>query len=297
MVSSLKTLMSKKKLDRIGTKKAELDLGQERDLLPVATTATAATEQFLSTCCRLGEKRKDGEERVVFFDLDNTLYSKATGIAEQMGYRIQLYFEQFLHLPKEEAADLGQKYYLDYGLAIKGLIKHFQIDPVHYDVFVDGGLDLERVLKPLPELDQLLSSLEARRWIFTNAGLSHARRVLQLLKIEHYFEGIVYCDYAEPDFPAKPDRLAYERAMRCAGVSGRPELCWFVDDSANNVRTAQELGWRAVHLDERHELQESGPRQAASSPHTVSNLASLTAVFPELLESTLNNKPAKDSAS
>ena len=79
---------------------------------------------------------------------------------------------------------------------------------------MDGGLQLEQTLGPDARLATLLAGIRARRWVLTNAGLPHARRVLRLLGVEEYFEGIIYCDYSEPNFPAKPDRLAYERAMR-----------------------------------------------------------------------------------
>lgn len=198
-------------------------------------------------------------QRVIFFDLDNTLYSKHLGIAEEMGQRIQLYFQNFLHLPEEESQNLGKKYYLDYGLAIKGLMHNFGhlINPDDYDTFVDGGLQLEDKLSPSNGINVILEQVQARKWIFTNAGLRHCQRVLRLLGIEGHFEGIIYCNYRELNFPAKPDRLAFLRAMQCVGLAGRPDLCWFVDDCKNNVRTAQELGWRAVHLEEQYEKGEA----------------------------------------
>jgi len=208
---------------------------------------------FYKTCYRFKKPPPESDQLpVLFFDLDNTLYSQDTGIAEQMGKQIQLYFQEILKLPAEESAELGRRYYRDYGLAIKGLVKDWHVDPHHYDQFVDGGLLLEEALTPNSLLNEMLEELgkKARMWVFTNAGLQHALRVIRLQGIESHFEAIAYCDYGEPDFPAKPDRLAYQRAMELAGQT-RPELCYFVDDSANNVRTANEFGWNAVHLDER----------------------------------------------
>lgn len=224
------------------------------------------------------------DKRVIFFDLDNTMYSKNTGIAEMVGRRIELFFTTFLGVPREEAALLGRRYYLDYGLAIRGLIQNFQIDPIQYDSFVDGGLDFEGVLKPSPVLNAMLERMEARRWIFTNAGINHALRVLEHLQCGHLFEGIVYCDYSEPDFPAKPDRLAYERAMLSAGIGGRPDLCSFVDDSVNNVRTALELGWRAVYLDERGDAGSGRdtPNPITKDIPTTSDLLSLPKFLPDI---------------
>lgn len=242
-------------------------------------TGSVLSDRSLGSCLRLRDATEGDDARVIFFDLDNTLYSKETGIAEEMGQRIRLYFEQFLHLPREEAATLGQRYYLDYGLAIRGLIQNFSIDPAHYDAFVDGGLQLEQTLGPDARLATLLAGIHARRWVFTNAGLPHARRVLRLLGVEEHFEGIIYCDYSEPNFPAKPDRLAYERAMRCAGAT--PDQCYFVDDSISNVRTATELGWHAVHLDERHD---SGSRQYSAGPSAIQAIASLGEISEAMAE-------------
>lgn len=222
------------------------------DTFDVPPTREAASDrpEFDHCIVLQPSARGDPEQPVLFFDLDNTLYSRDLGIAEEMGERIQLYFQHHLALPAEESRHLGNQYYLDYGLAIKGLLHNFHIDPATYDAFVDGGLQLESKLRPDKRLASLLRRTRARRWVFTNAGIQHARRVLRLLGLEEFFEGIIYCNYGEPDFPAKPERSAFERAMRAAGVIGRPDLCWFVDDNVTNVRVARSLGWHAVHLDE-----------------------------------------------
>lgn len=245
---------------------------------------TASLNEATLQSCLLLRTISSSEQRVMFFDLDNTLYSKQLEIAEEMCERIQLYFETFLHLPKEECLELGRRYYLDYGLAIKGLITNFGIDPESYDSFVDGGLQLESKLKGEDPLEKLLGGIRARKWVFTNAGLRHTRRVLRLLQIEEHFEGIVYCNYCEPNFPAKPDRLAFQRAMQCAGVN-RPEYCWFVDDNKDNVRTALEVGWNAVHLEERHEQGEPAFKVSDAEIREISRLNLLEHVFPDIFKS------------
>ena len=188
---------------------------------------------------------------VFFFDLDNTLYPKSSGIDQLMARRIELFFIEHLKLPAEESKQLGARFYQDYGLAIKGLIKHFSIDPAVYDEFVDGGLPLDDLLQPNRQLQQILTRLNEHGtcWVFTNAGKAHATRVLKLLQLDSLFAGVIYCDYREPEFPAKPDRLAFQRAMKCAGVD-EPGRCFFFDDSIGNIRTAREVGWKAIYVDE-----------------------------------------------
>lgn len=188
---------------------------------------------------------------VLFLDMDNTLYSKSLGLSNQMKERIGMYFERFLGIPQEESVALGEKYFLDYGLAIRGLIKHFKIDPVEYDRFVDGGLDLDELIKPDLELKKMLKQCKARCWVFTNAGLYHAERVLRLLDIYEKFEGILYCDYRENNFPSKPERLAYERAMLVTQIeNSQKQSVYFADDSVTNVASSLAVGWEAVLIDE-----------------------------------------------
>ncbi|KAJ3198912.1 hypothetical protein HDU67_003226, partial [Dinochytrium kinnereticum] len=104
------------------------------------------------------------------------------------------------------------------------------IDPVEYDKIVDGGLPLETLLHPDPSLRQILLDLSgARIWACTNAGLAHATRVLKILGVDDLFEGITFCDYAEPGFVCKPEREFYVKAMREAGV-------------------LEKLGWTTVHV-------------------------------------------------
>ena len=57
---------------------------------------------------------------------------------------------------------------------------------------VDDTLELDTVLKPDEALTELLSCLDTSKvkpWILTNAYITHAKRVLKLLDIEHFFEG------------------------------------------------------------------------------------------------------------
>lgn len=220
---------------------------------------------------------EDGHAPVLFVDLDNTLYPSSSPISMLMSSRISLYFQHFLDIPKEESIALGHTYYKDYGLAIRGLVKHFGIDPLEYDAFVDGGLPLEDLLSPDERLIALLSKCKARLFIFTNAGLKHALRVLTLLNLLDLFEAICYCDYKEEDFPAKPDHLAFERAMHHAGIRDR-RACYFADDSGANVRAARRYGWSAVLVgkDNEYDGEDIGGVDRIESVHD------LDQVFPEL---------------
>jgi len=48
------------------------------------------------------------------------------------------YFEK-LGLGQDEAAELHHRYYTEYGLAIRGLVRHHKVDPLDYDKHCDAA--------------------------------------------------------------------------------------------------------------------------------------------------------------
>ncbi|KAL4076075.1 pyrimidine 5-nucleotidase [Scleroderma citrinum] len=189
---------------------------------------------------------------VIWFDIDNTLYSAGTRISQVMGKRIHAYFVS-MGLHEEEASELHLKYYKEYGLALRGLTRHHKIDPLDFDEKCDGTLPLEDLIRPDPKLRSLFEDLDrtkVRVWALTNAYKNHANRVLNILNIRDQIEGLVYCDYEQPNFTCKPEADYYHDAMRQAGISDTSK-CLFVDDSKQNVISAKRLGWgRCAHFHE-----------------------------------------------
>ena len=145
-----------------------------------------------------------------------------------------------LALSKEDADHLHTKYYKDYGLAVSGLAKHHKIDPLDFNREVDDALSLEGVITPDPNLRALLSDFDKSKvklWLFTNAHVTHGRRVVKLLDVDDLFEGITYCDYAQLPLICKPHQEMYQKAEREAGIRkssdyyfvGRSLCLWWGD--------------------------------------------------------------------
>ncbi|KAI3622860.1 hypothetical protein GLX27_004036 [Malassezia furfur] len=204
-------------------------------------------------------------QAILWLDIDNTLYSQVdTRIPELMADRIRDYFRG-LGLDEHEAEKLHTHYYKEYGLAIRGLVKHHTIDPMDYDEKCDGSLPLERVLHPDPALRALLERIDRRKvrvYALTNAYKTHARRVLSLLQLDSLVQGIVYCDYNIPNFSCKPEQAFYSAAQ--AAVHAAPDAhVYFVDDSMQNIVAARTFGWQScVYFDELH---------PTDAPHTLDN--------------------------
>lgn len=239
------------------------------------------------------------DRKVFFFDVDNTLYRKTTGIGELMREYIREYIENTLHLDADQAEQLHQKYYQVYGLAIEGLVREKHVDAMDYNAKVDDALPLEKYLRPDPRLIEMFDKIDRTRWklwLCTNAYRSHGLRVVKLLGIEKYFEGITYCDYERVPMICKPMPEFFETLMKDVGVSYDAEKhethpsCFFLDDSEANVVAAEKFGWQAVQLCEPEEVEEPSdmlnepllPPLHEGAPRRLKYILQLPSVLPEL---------------
>jgi len=190
---------------------------------------------------------------VIFFDIDNTLYSASTRISQAMGERIHAYFV-WLGLSHEEAHELHHRYYKTYGLALRGLVKHHDVDPLDFNEKCDGSLPLEDMIDPDPSIRKLFQDIDrskARVWALTNAYKTHATRVLKILNVDDLIDGLVFCNYEDQNFSCKPERDYYDQALKKAGVTD-PSKCYFIDDSRTNIDAANSFGWgHCIHFCER----------------------------------------------
>ncbi|WFD19746.1 hypothetical protein MCAP1_001982 [Malassezia caprae] len=222
-------------------------------------------------------------EAIVWLDIDNTLYSHMeTRIADRMVERIRAYFLA-LGMSEREADELHMHYYKEYGLAIRGLVRHHTIDPMDYDQKCDASLPLESLLRPDEDVIRMLQRLDRTRtrvYALTNAYKFHAERVLRLLHLDTLVEGVVYCDYTNPDFLCKPYAEFY-LAAEAAVQAPHGAHHYFVDDSRTNVDAARRLGWEhCVHFDE------TCTDASARDVPTIAHLRELERVWPSLFRST-----------
>jgi pyrimidine and pyridine-specific 5'-nucleotidase len=220
-----------------------------------------------------------------------------------MAKLIDDYFTAKLNVPWDEAVKLHKEYYTNYGLAIEGLVRHHQIDPLDYNAKVDDALPLEDIIKPNPELRQLLEDIDKSKvklWLLTNAYVTHGQRVVRLLGVDDLFEGLTFCDYGEVPLICKPDPRMFAKAMEHAGVTNY-EDCYFVgmffspdshqkacgglitmstDDSYLNCSRASELGWTVAHL-----VEEGLPiPDKQASQYQIQHLRQLRTVFPQFFK-------------
>lgn len=231
------------------------------------------------------------------------------------------YFVTHLSLSRQDANELHLRYYKDYGLAIAGLVLHHKIDPLEFNRQVDDALPLDTIITPDIQLRKLLADIDRTKvkpWLFTNAYINHARRVVRLLGVEDMFEGITFCDYGKWPFVCKPHEEMFRRAEEEAGASSI-EDCYFVgkfflflyldgrssrisihhtfssapflkakkqlfqtDDSALNCRHAHSRGWTTTHI-----LEPDDPEPVTkAAKYQIRSLEELRGLFPQFFNST-----------
>jgi putative hydrolase of the HAD superfamily len=179
--------------------------------------------------------------KYILFDLDETLYPSSSGLMAAIGELMSRYMEERLDVSPTEVPALREHYYLTYGTTMRGLQIHHGIVPEDYLAYVHD-LPLEDYIGPNDELERVLAEMETEKAVFTNASAEHARRVLAILGIERHFNCII--DVRALGYIAKPDPVAYRRALEILGVAG--DECLIVDDRARNLTPAKELGMITV---------------------------------------------------
>lgn len=178
------------------------------------------------------------------FDCDDTLYPRGSGLMQAISERISLYMIERMGMDPEIVPGLRRAYWEQYGTTSRGLQAVYGLDVDEYMHYVHD-LPLDAYIRPNPALDATLDALPQRKVVFTNATAEHARAVLEVIGVEHHFEGIYDAFFVENE--GKPALSAYHRFLDALGVKG--EACLMAEDTARNLRPARALGMVTVLVD------------------------------------------------
>ena len=176
------------------------------------------------------------------FDLDNTLYSGATKVFEQVDKKMTTYISSKLNISKEEARKIQKNYFVEYNTTLNGMIKNHKIDANEFLEFVHD-IDLN-FLKEDKQLDEQIEKIKGKKIIFTNGSLAHAKNVTNRLGIERHFDDIF--DIVSADFIPKPSIEPYKKIIEKYKIE--PQYSIFIEDIARNLKPAHELGMKTVWI-------------------------------------------------
>jgi putative hydrolase of the HAD superfamily len=177
------------------------------------------------------------------FDLDNCLYPASTGLFALIDERMGAYIQRLLDCDASEARRVQKAHFHEHGTTLAGLMKTLDVDPHH---FLDDvhAIPLDRVQAD-DALAAALSRLPGRRFVFTNGDAPYARRVLEAIGVGSYFDDLH--DIHASELRPKPDPHGY--ALLCEGFGIDPNHALLVDDMAQNLKPAKQLGMTTVWVD------------------------------------------------
>ena len=159
--------------------------------------------------------------------------------------RMNQYTAKLLGLPVEDVIALRRERMKRYGTTLEWIMaEHGFTDTESYfeAVHPDGE---EEVLQQDPLLAPFLDSIGLPKYIFTNAPMEHAIRVLRKLGIGDRFDRIF--DVRFNSLRGKPAREAVERVLSAIGLPAPDTL--FVDDLPRYVQGYIDCGGKGVLID------------------------------------------------
>ena len=177
------------------------------------------------------------------FDLDNTLYSGATKVFDQVDKKMSEFISSKLSISKEEAKKIQKNYFVEYNTTLNGMIKNHKIDANEFLEFVHD-IDLS-FLKKDEQLDKEIEKINGKKIIFTNGSRAHALNVTKRLGIERHFDDIF--DIVSADFIPKPSLKTYKKIIEKYKIE--PQYSIFIEDIARNLKPAYELGMKTVWIE------------------------------------------------
>ena len=182
--------------------------------------------------------------KVWIFDLDDTLHNASAHIFPVMNRAMTQYIMDHLALDAHAAHRLRQHYWQLYGATLKGLVRHHGINPHHFLKNTHEPLDLNQMVLETKRLRHTLQSLVGRKQVFTNAPLSYAMRVLNLLGLDDMFETVFSVESTH--FHPKPSVYGFKKLLK--KINAKPQDCVMVEDSLPALMTAKRLGMKTIWI-------------------------------------------------
>ena len=186
--------------------------------------------------------------RVWLFDLDNTLHNASHASFKGINERMTAYIVDELGLGVPEADALRRHYWLRYGATILGLVRHHGVKARHFlhHTHVLPGLE-ERVHGHAHDF-AALRHLPGRRYILTNAPAAYTARVLGVLGIAHWFDGVIAIEHMHMFGHLRPKPDARMLRYTAARLGVPPSRCVLVEDTLEHQKAARRVGMKTVWM-------------------------------------------------
>lgn len=197
--------------------------------------------------------RHSSHQKVWLFDLDNTLHNASQAIfpalnANMNVYMRQLFKQQGLQKTDEEVDALRRYYWRYYGATLSGLVRHHQVDMVHFLQETHQFHQLEAMIFAEKRVRHIVKNLPGYKVVLTNGPYAYAMKVLHHLGIAECFDQVVSVEsmHVHRQLYPKPSR----RFLKClmAKHGWTPQQCILVEDTLSNLKEAKKEQLKTVWM-------------------------------------------------
>lgn len=191
---------------------------------------------------------KPTRNRVWLFDLDNTLHNASHAAFGGINGAMTDYIVRELSMTPPEADALRRGYWLRYGATLLGLVRHHGVRAAHFLHHTHLLPGLEEAVHGHPHDIAALRRLPGRKYILTNAPRAYTERVLGVLGIGRFFDGVIAIEDMRMfgDLRPKPDARMLRRLAVRLGV--QPSRCVLIEDTLVHQKSARSIGMGTVWM-------------------------------------------------
>lgn len=211
-----------------------------------------------------------------FIDLDDTVLRSSGGLFVALHDRMNRFLMKEFGLSEEEATEMRQLYWAQYGTTFLGLWRRHGVDPLRF-LTETHDFDVRPYLHKTGDPGRALERLPGRKVLYTNAPRNYAEAALTHLRLTHVFDDLVCSTDTHflGDWAPKPSARMLSHLL--ARYRVRAAEAAMVDDSFFNLRIAKEAGLRTVCCYGHHRAHARYPmRKPAYVDRMIAQLQDLT---------------------
>lgn len=180
---------------------------------------------------------------ILFFDLDNTLYSPEAGLLQLVDQNICQFLIEDCQIDPTNLPSTRRRFAERYSSTLQGVMKEHGCNAQSYLESIHAVPD-HALPRDTGALRFLLTELPHTKFILTNSYKPYAIRVLRSLGIQDLFADIF--DVCSMGLRYKNEESSYRIILTTVGVE--PKNAVMIDDVAAFLKPPQNLGMQTVHV-------------------------------------------------
>jgi putative hydrolase of the HAD superfamily len=179
---------------------------------------------------------------VWIFDLDNTLHDARPHIFPSMHEQMNAWLRRRYGLDEAGANEMRRFFWERYGTTLKGVVRHHGEDPRAFIRETHQFPELAGMVVADNRLRHALARLRGKRLVFSNAPRHYVEEVLRVIGVRRFFDAVYTIESTR--YRPKPAFQGFRLLMRVHQLEAH--RCALVDDMAENLRAAKQLGMSTV---------------------------------------------------